>query len=89
MVLLFNILHFSERRLLLAEASRILVEDGIVAIIHWRTDIATPRGPRVELRPDRGMIMESAAGLDLLDTGEARVLEPYHWGIKFKKERKS
>lgn len=85
LVLLFNILHFKEHRLLLEEASRILAEGGCAAIIHWRKDIATPRGPKVELRPDRENIMRSVAGLGLLDTGEERLLEPYHWGIKLKK----
>lgn len=89
LVLLFNLLHFAERRVLLLEASRILVEGGDIAIIHWRKDIATPRGPKVELRPDRAMIIESAVGLDLLDSGESRILEPYHWGIKLKKEQHS
>lgn len=85
MVLLFNILHFPERRVLLQEASRILVEGGEIAIIHWRKDIATPRGPRVDLRPDRSMIKESVVGLDLLFSGKRRMLGPYHWGIKLKK----
>ncbi len=82
MVLLFNILHFKERRDLLAEASRILRPDGIVAIIHWRKDIQTPRGPSVESRPDERMILESVKDLGLSFTGNSRILEPYHWGMQ-------
>jgi SAM-dependent methyltransferase len=85
MVLMFNILHFAERRLLLEEAARILADSGVVAIIHWRKDIVTPRGPTVNLRPDRAAILDSATGLELSDTGESRVLEPYHWGVKLRK----
>jgi len=85
-VLLFNILHFSERRLLLEEAARILKKDGIVAIIHWRKDIPTPRGPAVDLRPDQGEILSAAAGLNLKFHGNSKILEPYHWGIQLVKE---
>ncbi len=82
MVLLFNILHFRDRRILLGEASRVLIPHGAVAIIHWRKDIPTPRGPSVESPPDKEMILKSASGLDLYFNGDERILEPYHWGIQ-------
>jgi SAM-dependent methyltransferase len=85
MVLLFNILHFQERRRLLEESSRILQPGGIIAIIHWRKDIPTPRGPALHLRPDQKMILDSLAGLDLTFQGNCRILEPYHWGMKLRK----
>ena len=77
LVLLF-ILHFSDRRVMLAEASRILRPSGRVAIIHWRKDIATPRGPQIEDRPDQATILNSIGGLDLHFDGNSRILEPYH-----------
>lgn len=82
MVLLFNILHFKERRILLGEAARILMPNGVAAIIHWRKDIETPRGPEVNSRPDTQMILDSASGLDLSFCGNNRILEPYHWGMQ-------
>lgn len=82
MVLLFNILHFKDRRILLEEAYRILKPNGIIAIIHWRKDIDTPRGPSVESRPDKQMILDSIIGLDLRIEGDERILKPYHWGIQ-------
>lgn len=82
MVLLFNILHFKERKLLLEETSRILKTDGIAAIIHWRKDIPTPRGPVMSLRPDLGQIMAAVEDLELIFQGNSRVLEPYHWGVQ-------
>jgi SAM-dependent methyltransferase len=82
MVLLFNILHFDERRVLLEESCRILEPSGIIAIIHWRKDIATPRGPALELRPDLQIILESISGLDLAIDGNGKILKPYHWGIQ-------
>ncbi len=86
MVLLFNILHFKERRILLKEASQILKPDGVAAIIHWRKDIETPRGPSVESRPDKQAILDSIPGLDLYFNGNSRILEPYHWGIQLVKQ---
>jgi SAM-dependent methyltransferase len=88
MVLLFNILHFDESRILLEEASRLLKPNGVVAIVHWRKDIETPRGPRVHLRPDQHTILDSVKGLDLDFNGNSTILEPYHWGIQLIKRIK-
>jgi len=82
MVLLFNILHFDGQRKLLAEASRILQNGGIAAIIHWRKDIETPRGPGIAVRPDQNSILKHITGLDLKFSGNSRILEPYHWGMQ-------
>lgn len=49
--MLFNILHIENPVRLLEEARRILVPGGKVGIIHWRSDVATPRGPSLEIRP--------------------------------------
>jgi ubiquinone/menaquinone biosynthesis C-methylase UbiE len=85
LVLLFNILHFTERRIMLEESSRILKPSGTTAIIHWRKDITTPRGPVLHLRPDKQTILDSIIGLDLLFDGNDRILEPYHWGMQLTK----
>jgi len=85
MVLLFNILHFSERRVLLEEASRILKNGGIAAIIHWRKDLPTPRGPALNVRPDQREILTVSEGLNLSFHGNSGILEPYHWGIQLVK----
>jgi len=85
MVLLFNILHFSERSQFLKEASRILKNGGVAAIIHWRKDISTPRGPAMNTRPDQAQILSAAEGLDLNFNGDSCILEPYHWGIQLVK----
>jgi len=85
-VMLFNILHFDDRRSLLAEAARILRPGGRVDILHWRKDKPTPRGPEVESRPDTRIIASSIAGLPLQLESEGKILEPYHWGIQLKKQ---
>lgn len=89
MVLLFNILHFVERKQLIEEATRILKPNGTLAVIHWRKDIETPRGPNPILRPDKETILNAIQGTNLLFNGNNKVLEPYHWGIQLiKKENK-
>ena len=87
--LLFNILHFTKQKIMLEEASRILKPSGTIAIIHWRKDTATPRGPALHLRPDTQIILDSIAGLDLLFDGNDKILEPYHWGIQLIKGTKN
>ena len=82
MVLLFNILHFDEKKAMLKEASRVLKRGGVAAIIHWRKDIQTPRGPVVHSRPDKKQILSAVSGLDLYYNGNSKILEPYHWGIQ-------
>jgi len=82
MVLLFNILHFNERRSMLEEANRILKPSGVLAIIHWRKDIETPRGPSNDSRPNKQIILDSITDLDLTFSGNSRILEPYHWGMQ-------
>jgi len=84
-VLMFNILHFAERRKLLEEAARILKPGAELDILHWRKDIETPRGPDVESRPDTASILQAAIGLDLEQQGKAVILPPYHWGMKLRK----
>ena len=86
MVLLFNILHFSEKKLLLKEAARILKKGGLVAIIHWRKDIPTPRGPANETRPDENQILSASKGLNFQLLGKSELLEPYHWGLQLIKQ---
>jgi SAM-dependent methyltransferase len=89
LALLFNILHFAERRIMLEEACRILKPSGIVAIIHWRKDIPTPRGPALHLRPDRKIILDTISGMDLSVFENDRILKPYHWGIQLNKGKKN
>ncbi len=85
-VLLFNILHLAEKRIFLQEASRILKVGGRLAIIHWRKDIPTPRGPTVNTRPEKIQILSASDGLDLDYQGNSKILEPYHWGMQLVKK---
>jgi SAM-dependent methyltransferase len=82
-VLLFNILHCERPVDILCEAARVLRPGGVVAVIHWRTDIATPRGPSADIRPTAAQVASWAA-----DTGKLRVegdsfeLPPWHYALR-------
>lgn len=80
-VFLFNILHGVDPTALLREAHRILRSNGKVAVIHWRPDPTTPRGPDMAIRPSPEQCRQW-----ILDAGFASVtqeidLPPYHFGI--------
>ncbi len=80
-VMLFNILHHDAPMDFFIEAYRILKPQGKIGIIHWRSDISTPRGPALSIRPTPEQMMQ------LIDRGkfdidkEPFILEPYHYGI--------
>jgi len=81
-VMLFNILHLEDPHSLLEETRRVLVPGGHAAVIHWRRDIATPRGPSLEVRPARSTCGQwaEAAGLHVISLPELPNT-PWHWGM--------
>jgi SAM-dependent methyltransferase len=84
--LLFNILHCEEPVRLLAEAARVVRPGGVVLVIHWRCDPATPRGPSMDIRPQPGRIVEWAEASGLLETeGPTIDLPPWHYGLRLRR----
>jgi ubiquinone/menaquinone biosynthesis C-methylase UbiE len=79
-VMIFNILHHDNPFQILSEAYRILKPGAKAGIIHWRSDITTPRGPELNIRPTPEQCKKWA-----IETGFAihkeLILEPYHFGI--------
>ena len=85
--LLFNILHGETPVEMLREAARIVRPGGMVAVIHWRSDIATPRGPSAGIRPKPEQILEWAAAAGGLVAAEPPfLLPPWHYGVKLLKD---
>ena len=81
-VLLFNILHGERPTELLREAARILRPGGVAAVIHWRTDIETPRGPSADIRPSWKQVAGWATQTGMLRACDDAVeLPPWHYGI--------
>ncbi|MBI2300129.1 MAG: class I SAM-dependent methyltransferase [Armatimonadetes bacterium] len=81
LVLIFNLLHCEEPERLLGEARRILEPGGVLAVSHWRSDVATPRGPSLDIRPrpEQLLAWAEAAGF-VAATDEPVLLPPYHVG---------
>ncbi len=49
--MIYNLLHIENPDGLIREAHRVLHPNGRLSVIHWRSDIPTPRGPSLEIRP--------------------------------------
>ncbi|MDO8541752.1 MAG: class I SAM-dependent methyltransferase [Opitutaceae bacterium] len=79
-VLLFNILHFPKPEDLVHKAAEVLRPGGRVLAIHWRSDLTTPRGPPLHLRPKPSDAEQwaKAAGLRVTATMD---LPPWHFGV--------
>ncbi len=84
--LLFNILHCEEPVRILAEASRVIRPGGVILVVHWRHDPATPRGPSMDIRPRPEQIMAWAEGTGQLErSGQVIDLPPWHYGLRLQR----
>ncbi len=82
LVMLFNILHIEDPVSLLREAHRILRDGGTAAVIHWRHDIDTPRGPPLDIRPSAEQCRAWAEKAALRwRSGPHLPNSPWHWGM--------
>jgi SAM-dependent methyltransferase len=84
--LLFNILHHEKPTALMKEALRVLKPKGVLAVIHWNYDPATPRGPAMEIRPrpEQCIAWGRESGF-LFNENNRYDLPPYHYGLLFRK----
>jgi len=80
-VMLFNILHHDSPLDFFKESYRILKFNGKIGIIHWRSDIPTPRGPDLSIRPKPEQILEWITNLNFKVHKDPVIIEPYHYGL--------
>ena len=83
-VMIFNLLHLENPGALLREAYRILRDNGTLSVIHWRSDIPTPRGPSAEIRPTPEQCRKwmADAGFRMIETVDLRDCCPFHFGLR-------
>lgn len=81
--MVFNLLHLENPVGLLQEAFRVLKPGGLVSIIHWKYDPATPRGPSMSIRPKPGQCRRwaEAAGFRFVRNEDLSSCCPYHYGL--------
>jgi ubiquinone/menaquinone biosynthesis C-methylase UbiE len=79
-VMLFNILHHDNPHQILNDVFRVLKTGEKAGIIHWRSDIPTPRGPHLDFRPTPDECKKWAVESGFTITKELN-LKPYHFGI--------
>lgn len=84
-VLLFNILHAENPVEMLCAASEITRAGGRLLVIHWRSDVPTPRGPDLAIRPRAEQIASWAGSLGL-QPEPSQLLPPWHFGIVLHQE---
>jgi SAM-dependent methyltransferase len=81
--MVFNLLHIEEPVRLLEEAFRVTRPGGRLSVIHWRDDVATPRGPSMDIRPSPGQCRAwaEAAGFSLVRHQDLSECCRYHYGL--------
>lgn len=81
--MIFNLLHLENPVVLLREAHRVLGAGGSLSVIHWRSDIATPRGPSLAIRPTPEQCRDwmAAAGFHAIQAVNLEICCPYHFGL--------
>lgn len=80
-VMLFNILHHESPKDFLDEAHRILKQHGKLGVLHWRSDVVTPRGPNLSIRPRPHQILKWIDKHKFSIFREPMAIEPYHFGL--------
>ena len=69
----------------LIEAYRILKPTGKIGIMHWRSDILTPRGPDLSIRPTPDQLLQLIDKRKFNIDKEPFVIKPYHYGLVISK----
>lgn len=85
--MIFNLLHLEQPVALLREAYRTLQDGGVLSVIHWRSDIPTPRGPSLAIRPtpEQCRAWMAEAGFHAIESVDLQSCCPFHFGLLAKR----
>jgi ubiquinone/menaquinone biosynthesis C-methylase UbiE len=80
---IYNLLHLENPIELLKESYRVLRPGGNLSVIHWRSDIPTPRGPALAIRPTPEQCKKwiEDAGFQLIQDVDLSECCQFHFGI--------
>lgn len=81
--MIYNLLHLEQPVALLRETYRTLRVGGVISVIHWRSDIPTPRGPSLSIRPrpEQCEAWLKEAEFKAIERVDLRHCCPYHFGL--------
>lgn len=81
--MIFNLLHLAQPVALPREARRSLQDGGVLSVMHWRSDIPTPHGPSLEIRPTPPQCRQrmADAGFRAIEYVEPQEACPFHFGL--------
>ena len=81
--MVYNLLHLENPIALLSEAHRVLRPGGVLSVIHWRSDIPTPRGPPLDIRPTPAQCAGWMREAGFREVAERDLLNscPFHFGL--------
>lgn len=81
--MVYNLLHIEEPVALLRKIRESLCPGGTVSVIHWRSDMPTPRGPSLAIRPSPGDCRRwmAEAGFQAIREVDLAHACPYHYGL--------
>jgi len=81
--MIFNLLHLAQPEDLLREAWRTLQDGGVLSVMHWRSDILTPRGPPLAMRPTPEQCRQwmADAGFRAIASVDLQDCCPFHFGL--------
>ncbi|WP_233510807.1 class I SAM-dependent methyltransferase [Dyella psychrodurans] len=82
-VMIYNLLHIEEPVALLRKAFTALDREGTLSVMHWRSDIPTPRGPPLAIRPTPEQCIEwlRQAGFTSIESVHLGDCCPFHYGV--------
>jgi SAM-dependent methyltransferase len=80
-VMIYNLLHLENPVALLKQAYQLLKPNGVLSIMHWRSDLKTPRGPSLEIRPTPEQCQNwlKTAGFNSIQKIDIENYAPYHF----------
>ncbi|MEM9056432.1 MAG: class I SAM-dependent methyltransferase [Pseudomonadota bacterium] len=81
--MLFHIVHHEEPLALFREARRVLKAGATLAVLHWKHDEETPRGPPLSMRPRPADLIALARSAGFEPADRPIALPPHHYGLRF------